>query len=304
MKKIYIIGGNGFIGKNIVKILSSKYRITVFDKDIDNKYFASYDTVQTERIDLTRNYIPQNYVTPHFILNLVSIVNTNIELSSFVALIESNVKVLINLFERFKNDSTLRLFVQFGSAEEYGNISSPFHEKDREIPNSPYSLIKQLTTNTAIMLYDIYHFPSFVVRPVNLFGAFQDENKIIPYLIKKLKNNEDIYLSNCEQKRDFIHINYFIEILDRIIQKPENIKGKIINVGSGKSVALKEIIELLKKHTNSKSNIFYGAIPHKKNEIMNLNCNIDELNSVINIKKEVDVKSVIIDFINEQENVK
>ncbi|MHC8501877.1 NAD-dependent epimerase/dehydratase family protein, partial [Bacteroides hominis] len=78
---------------------------------------------------------------------LASIVTAERNMSLFDELISSNLKILLNLYERFKEESLLKLFVQFGSSEEYGSEQSPFREEDRECPNSPYALVKQLTTN-------------------------------------------------------------------------------------------------------------------------------------------------------------
>lgn len=41
-EEIYIIGGSGFIGKNLSKYLSDNgYRITIFDKYVDNEFFRN-----------------------------------------------------------------------------------------------------------------------------------------------------------------------------------------------------------------------------------------------------------------------
>ena len=39
MEKIFLIGGSGFIGKNLVNYLSGRYDIFVIDKSIDVNYF-------------------------------------------------------------------------------------------------------------------------------------------------------------------------------------------------------------------------------------------------------------------------
>lgn len=65
-----------------------------------------------------------------------------------------------------KGNFSLKLFIQFGSSEEYGAKISPFKEEEREYPSSPYALVKQLTTNTAMMLYYNYNFPVMVVVPL------------------------------------------------------------------------------------------------------------------------------------------
>ena len=151
-KKIFLIGGSGFIGKNLVRCLSPYYQISIFDKYIDHDFFADYPSVNVYQLDLVADNIPSEIIAPDYIINLASIVTAERDLSLFDELISSNLKVLLNLYERFKDTSSLKLFIQFGSSEEYGSISSPFKEENREYPNSPYALVKQLTTNTALML--------------------------------------------------------------------------------------------------------------------------------------------------------
>lgn len=280
-ESVYIIGGSGFIGKHLVRVLSKEYRVTVFDKFIDKQYFREYPTVETCCFDLIKEKIPDSYDSPDFVINLASIVTAERDFSLFDSLISSNVKILLNLYERFKECDRLKMFIQFGSSEEYGSEGSPFKEDMREQPNSPYALVKQLTTNTALMLYRNYGFPAMVVRPGNLFGDGQNSTKFIPYVIRQLKSNQPLDVTPCEQKRDFIHIDDFADGIVCILKNYESCIGEIVNVSSGMSISLKEIIEHLKTAINSTSVINYGALPYRENEAMDLRCDTLRFDSLI-----------------------
>jgi len=282
METLYIIGGSGFIGKNMVRCYYDSFDIVVVDKYIDETFFSSYPAVTTVKLDLVENQLPSIDNGPDYIINLASIVTAERDLNLFDDLIKTNLKVLLNLFERFKTDSKLKLFIQFGSSEEYGNAPSPFTESMREQPNSPYALIKQLTTNTALMLQQNYGFPAMVVRPGNLFGPLQHSSKFIPYIIEKLRNNEALNVSPCEQKRDFIYVDDFASSIKDLINNFKNSIGKIVNVSSGDSISLKEIIEICKLELHSISDINYGALPYRENEMMDLKCDISELERITN----------------------
>lgn len=286
-ENIYLVGGSGFIGKNIVRCLYESYNITVFDKYIDEEYFNQYPLVETVLLNLSTDLIPNEYNSPSYIINLASIVTAERDLSLFDGLISSNLKVLLNLYERYKDNESLKLFVQFGSSEEYGTNSSPFREEQREEPNSPYALIKQLTTNTALMLHKNYGFPVMVVRPGNLFGPEQNKSKFIPYVIEQLKANKPLNVTPCEQKRDFIYVDDFVHYINEILKNNEKAIGQIINISSGNSVSLKDIIEFYKNHMHSKSFVNYGAIPYRENEVMDLKCDIGKLISFINDDKSM-----------------
>lgn len=275
-EKLYIIGGSGFVGKNMVRLLHEKYAISVFDKYIDEAYFANYPDVVCYKMELAKDQISPKLPTPQYIINLASIVTAERDMSLFDEMIQSNLKVLLNLYERFKDDKTLKLFVQFGSSEEYGEIESPFFESAREEPNSPYALVKQLTTNTAMMLHRNYAFPIMVVRPGNLFGPLQNKSKFIPYVIEQLRNNQPLNVTPCEQKRDFIYVDDFVDGIHQLMRVAHIAQGEIVNVSSGTSIALKDIIEHCRKILNSTSKVNYGAIPYRANEVMDLRCSMDK----------------------------
>lgn len=281
-ESLFLIGGSGFIGKNLVRCLSPYYQISVFDKYIDSDFFAGYPSVRVYRLDLVTDKISPDIIAPDYIINLASIVTAERDLSLFDELISSNLKVLLNLYERFKGTSSLKLFVQFGSSEEYGSIGSPFKEENREYPNSPYALVKQLTTNTVLMLHRNYGFPAMVVRPGNLFGPGQNKNKFIPYVIDRLRKGEPLNVSPCEQKRDFIYVDDFADNVHELIKDYKNCVGEIVNVSSGSSISLKAIIEFYRDKLHSASNINYGALPYRENEVMDLRCSVGKLLSIIN----------------------
>ena len=59
MERLFLIGGSGFIGKNLVRNLYGKYDITVFDKYLDKEYFANYSDVRLFPIELDKDRISE-----------------------------------------------------------------------------------------------------------------------------------------------------------------------------------------------------------------------------------------------------
>lgn len=297
MEKLFLIGGSGFIGKSLVNYLSGEYELFVIDKYIDEIFFAERPTVKTLKMDLVEQQVPVNYPSPDYIINLSSIVTAERDFSLFDGLISSNLKVLLNLYSRFKDCSQLKLFIQFGSSEEYGNEGSPFSESMREVPNSPYALVKQLTVNTALMLYKNYGFPAMVVRPGNLFGPYQNVTKFIPYVISQLKANLPLDVTPCEQKRDFIYAEDFAWCIGRLIKHYPEAIGEIVNVASGTSISLRDIIEICKEHIGSSSQVNYGALSYRENEVMDLRCSESKLISIIKENLNFNIKNRLNEYI-------
>lgn len=298
MERIYLIGGSGFIGKNLVEHLVADYELTVVDKFIDEAFFSNLPQVKILKMDLVEDKIPADYPTPDYIINLASIVTAERDFSLFDGLISSNLKVLLNLYERFKGDEALKMFIQFGSSEEYGNEGSPFVETMRECPNSPYALVKQLTVNTALMLHANYGFPAMVVRPGNLFGKYQNKSKFIPYVISQLKENQPLNVTPCEQKRDFIYASDLAWCIGQLIKNYQKAVGQIVNVASGESISLKNIIEICRNHISSSSEVNYGALPYRENEVMDLKCSEDKLSAIIGQENKFNINNRLKEYIS------
>lgn len=282
--KILIFGGFGFIGKNLCEYLKKYYEIVIVNRSVDLKFlekntelrYYKYDFKNQEELD--KILFNEN---PDFIINLISVVTASRDLKLFPEMINSNLNILLMIYEASKSLKNLKLTIQFGSGEEYGNIIPPFSETDREEPNSPYAIAKLLTTHTSLMLYKNYNYPICVVRPANLFGKYQDKTKFIPYIVDRLQRNEEILTTFGEQKRDFISAKEFVKKMRQLLLKYENLKGEIINIGSGESLELKEIILKLKKKYNSKSNIKFGAIPYRENETMDFCLDIRKVEEML-----------------------
>ena len=285
--KVVIFGGFGFIGKILYEFLKDKLNVVLIDKYIDEEFLKINTNIKYYKYDFSDlNLLKEilNNENPDYIINLISYVTAERELGLFPKMIESNLNIFLKIYEASKGLKNLKITLQFGSGEEYGNIQAPFKETDKEFPMSPYAVAKQITTSTALMLNKNYDYPVCIIRPSNLFGKYQSKNKFIPYILEKLRNNEEILTTFGEQKRDFIYAEDFAFIIFELLKNSEKIKGEIINVGSGRSISLKEIILHLKNKLNSNSGIKFGAIPYRENEMMDFCLNISKLENILNKK--------------------
>lgn len=283
---VYIIGGSGFIGKHLSVYLSRYFNVSVFDRYIDYNYFTQYPSIKLYKFDIIKEDIFNDIEeAPTYIINLAStLVTADRAIDNIDTLISDNINIIKKIFEAYRNKESLKLFVQFGSIEEYGDGAVPLIETQREIPNSTYALLKQIATNYSILLNKNFGFPVAVIRPGNLFGKGQNPQRFIPYVLDKLKNNEIVKVTGCEQCRDFIYIYDFVELVYRLLLNHKKFIGEIVNISSGISIKLKYIIETMKYILKSNSAIEYGAIPYRKNEIMDLRCDITKLENLLETK--------------------
>ena len=161
------------------------------------------------------------------------------------------------------------------SSLEYGNKKSPHNEKmkiDLRGLKSSYSLGKAKASMYLLKLSEKYKFPVIIFRLYLAYGPEQDFNRIIPITIKKFLNNQNFKLTHCNQVRDFIFIKDLINLLMKAIYVKKN-KNIVYNVGSGRPVKLRKIIEFIHKKIK-KGKPLFGQIPLRKDESYKIYPNI------------------------------
>jgi len=106
----------------------------------------------------------------------------------------------------------------------------------------------------------------------HMFGNDDAPNKFVSQMISALQNNQPfVNLSLGEQKRDFIFIDDVVSAYRFILgnnQKSDN-KMDEFEIGTGVTVSIRKFVELIKKITQSNTQLRFGAIPYRENEIMN-----------------------------------
>ena len=94
------------------------------------------------------------------------------------------------------------------------------------------------------MTYIKKNFPVSIVRPYQIYGPYQDKNRLIPIVIKSSLKNIKFPCSDGNQSRDFLYVDDFVKIYFLLINKKTN-DGQIFNIGFGKTIKVKKIIQLI-----------------------------------------------------------
>jgi nucleoside-diphosphate-sugar epimerase len=119
-------------------------------------------------------------------------------------------------------------------------------------------------------LYKTENFPGIILRPFLVYGPGQGLERFIPQIIKGCLKNEKFLASNGEQLRDLCYIDDFIEAIFIVLNYSDSqIYGEVINIASGKPVAIKKVVEMIVEILGSGEPQF-GKIPYRNGENMAL----------------------------------
>ncbi|WNJ81163.1 NAD-dependent epimerase/dehydratase [Cedecea neteri] len=106
------------------------------------------------------------------------------------------------------------------------------------------------------------------LRLEHVYGENDKVNKFIPFIVEKLKSGEEINCTIATQKRDFIYIKDVVSAYKHVLNSELEPGYKEFEVGTGETAELRTIIEIIKNKLESESQINYGAIALRDDEIM------------------------------------
>ena len=214
-KKILIIGGTGFIGRNLIKRLRSiKFNVIsiskkkLLPKSTKNIVYKSVDITNKKKLKKL------SQIEFDVIINLGGNINHQNPKETFQAHF-FGLKNILNT----QNLEKLSLFIQIGSSLEYGTSRSPHKETQFCKPNSSYGKAKLKATNYLIRTCNLKNIKFIILRPYQIFGPFQKLDRLIPQVVKYCLNGMKFNCTEGNQKRDFLFVEDFINLILKILNK-------------------------------------------------------------------------------------
>ena len=242
MKTIVITGGLGFIGSNLINILSKK---NYFIINIDKVTYASNFNNISRNIKNYKFYKQdinnQNFIkkildkyNPSLIFNLAAETHVDRSIDGPKQFINSNIYGVFNLLEVIRKFKKKIKLIHVSTDEVYGDIinNKSSKESDAYNPSSPYSASKASGDLLIKSYVRTYKIPAIITNCCNNYGPNQYPEKLIPTIIYKIVNNKPITIyGNGRNIREWIHVEDHCSALIKISE--QGILGDNYNIGSG-----------------------------------------------------------------------
>jgi len=278
MKNILVTGSSGFIGTHLLSKLlkDNKYKIIKMDRsfgDITNK--ATWSNVPKCEIVIHlagKTFVPDSWKNPE------SFINTNV----------TGTNLVLN-YCRQNNSKLIYL-----SSYLYGNPKKiPIDEKEPIKTTNPYTLSKKIAEDLCNFYYRNYGVNVLILRPFNVFGQNQKEHFLIPSIIKQVILDKEIKVKDLKPKRDFIYVKDLIEAITKTIELKMNFE--IINIASGTSYSVSEVIEEIQKVKGTNLKV-KSTEEIRNDEIMDTKANIKKAKKLLNWSPQWSFKKAIKDI--------
>jgi GDP-L-fucose synthase len=262
-KRIMVTGGDGFLGKFVVRKLTESGCRDIFIPTID-KY---------NLLDMTAVKRAFKDSKPDIVIHLAAKVGgIGITGEKPAELFYENIIMGLQTMEQARL-AGVKKFVALGSVCAYPK-SIPVPAKEEylwdgypEETNAPYGLAKKMLLVQAQTYCQQYGFNAIYLLPVNLYGPGDNFNPktshVIPALIKKCfdaveyGDREVIVWGTGKPTREFLYVDDAAEAIVLATEKYN--KSDPVNLGSGFEISVAELANLITRLTGFKGKLVWDV---------------------------------------------
>lgn len=286
--RVMLTGSSGMVGTRLFEKLQSAYEVVGVDRR-KNEWSKSLNQ-KTIRIDLL-NKDELEGISQHFDLIIHLAANARVyELVKNPELALENIVTTFNILE-FARKNKINKIVFSSSREIYGSSSDDdlVAENDVEIARceNSYSASK-ISAEALINAYRrTFGLDSAVVRFSNIYGMYDNSDRVIPLWIRQASKNETITRYQENKVLDFTHIDDAIDGLMTVIRKFDDIQGETFNIAIGKGLKLTYIANKIRELLKSKSEIIIKE--NRPGEVWKFQADITKAHKLLDFEPHVNI---------------
>lgn len=229
-KVAVVTGSSGFIGTNLCRVLIDKgYKVAPFPRELFTDAGAMTEWLKE--------------ANPTLIVHLASYGNHSTQ-KDYNQTMLANVVNTYTLLEASRNIN-YDAFINVSSSSVYGRKVTAMKETMLPEPDNFYGCTKAAGEYIARSYAMDLKKPVVTVRPFSVYGPGEADHRLIPTLLRSFLLNEQMMLADTPV-HDWIYIEDFIEGLLLVADKASNLRGNIVNIGTGRQVDNSFVCEVLK----------------------------------------------------------
>jgi UDP-glucose 4-epimerase len=253
--RVLVSGGNGFVGRTVVRqLVAGGRRVCVLDnlRSGDARLAEGDDgSVQLLRLDLLDAPAIERAVAdfaPDAVIHLAAVHFIPECEADPAHAIQTNVVGTVHLLRACPPGVP---FVLASSVAVYAPSSGPHVESDSPVvPEDVYGFTKLHAEQWLRYFAARCPLRGVVVRLTNVLGPGETNPHVLPDIIGQLKaGSRDIELGNLESRRDYLDVDDAARALVLLAESGAGAPGstEVINVASGTSRSVGEVVELLRR---------------------------------------------------------
>lgn len=270
---ILVTGHTGLVGTSLVKKLQGEYNIVTSNRD------------DGQRIDVLEKTQLENLGDLDVIIHLASKTSILDSISNPYDTYHINIVGTLNILDCAKKNNIKNIINV--STYLYGSPKYiPIDENHPLDPHSPYNKSKLISEKLCKYYSEDYNLNIVTLRPFYIYGPYHNAS-FLSSVIRKGLNNEKVTLSNKNTRRDFLFVDDFVSLVQRILLRfPEGYN--VYNVGYGKSYSLEEVLFNIEGIINKKITMEYDY-SLRPNDIGHMTADISKVMKQFEWRPTIDI---------------
>jgi UDP-glucose 4-epimerase len=290
-----VTGGCGFIGSHIVEqLLHENHRVTVLDNMSTGRINNLKDFKNDKNLNIVKTNIEDKkalktyFKSIDWVFHIAALADIVPSIQSPDKYYNSNVNGTFSVMEAVRENNVKKL-VYAASSSCYGIPDIfPTNELAEIKPQYPYALTKNLSEQIVMHWGKIYKLPVISLRLFNVYGTRSRTSGTYGavfgvFLKQKLANKPYTVVGDGSQTRDFTYVSDVANAF--ITAAKSDISNEILNVGSGGTYSINELVKRLKGDVIN--------IPKRPGEPDCTFADITKIKKMLNWKPEVSFKEGI-----------
>jgi GDP-4-dehydro-6-deoxy-D-mannose reductase len=251
-----ITGVNGFVGGHLAEhLLAADWQVTGVGLHSPLKLASlvgRVDVLAAELLDAAATQAVLDRTRPEVIFHLAAQSHVPTALAAPAETIINNIVAQLNVLEGIRGLGLDPLVIVACTSEEYGAVRPediPVDEETPLRPNNPYAFSKVAQDMLALQHFLTYGTRTIRLRLFNHIGPRQSDNFVVGSFAHQIARIEAglqepiVHVGNLEAQRDFTDVRDIVRAYELAALRGE--AGEVYNVGSGRPVAIRTILETL-----------------------------------------------------------
>lgn len=256
-KNVLVTGASGFLGGHLVEgLIGRKANVIGLVHDLKKNSYIKHQKlgdkitlVGSDILDLQRMIAVINKYDIDYIFHTAANAIVRSCSNDPIGCFQTNIMGTANVLEAARQYGRVQGIMCMESDKSYGSFDEkdlPYKETQAIKPRNVYEVSKASAGLVALSYYYNYNLPIFTIRAANLYGSGDMTlTRLVPGSILRILRNEQpiLYSGVGNYIREFVYTkdaSYFlIELMERI----KETKGNVINVGSGQTFSVKDVME-------------------------------------------------------------
>jgi len=300
-QRIAIIGSSSFLASYFIKYYEKDTLVTLhlygsYEPEMQSDRFATY---KYKLPDAPLDY--SNLLEMDLIINCAGMGIQAVQQNSSDLLYQLNVMEPIRILNFLKENQYKGTWMSFGSYFEIGSHTNElkFHteaevlKSEYAVPND-YCISKRLLNrfmDSSTFSFTYYH---FILSTI--YGKGEQEHRLLPLIISKLKRNEPVELSSGSQIRQYIHASKAVGLISKLYEN--NVPSGAYNIATAHSISIKELASQIARHLKAEELLHFGSVQRQDLTMQVLQLDIHKTASYAEVPEDLSIEEIIQDYIN------